>query len=218
TVLRDGHKVATVVNEETSIDEMISLMVGRSLDNKFPKHETVRGEEVLNVKNLRLEKDSPNINFTAYKVEILGISGLVGSGRTELASVIVSYDTIQSREMYIKKKKQNIKNPIDAIKTVLAFNTEDRKEEGLFLDQTVIFNNSNSKINKVKQKGFIKPKLQKEVASQYVKDLSIRPSNVELETKYLSGGNQQKVVIAKWLFTDADIFIFEIGRESCRET
>src|SRR5699024_3244921 len=209
TVLRDGHKVATVVNEETSIDEMISLMVGRSLDNKFPKHETVRGEEVLNVKNLRLEKDSPNINFTAYKGEILGISGLVGSGRTELARAIFGADPIDSGEIYINKKKQNIKNPIDAIKSGLAFITEDRKEEGIFLDQSVIFNNSISKINKIKQKRFIKPKLQKEVASQYVKDLSIRPSNVELETKYLSGGNQQKVVIAKWLFTDADIFIFD---------
>src|SRR5699024_5471556 len=145
---------------------MISLMVGRSLDNKFPKHETVRGEEVLNVKNLRLEKDSPNINFTAYKGEILGISGLVVSGRTVLARAIFVSDPIDSGEIYINKKKQNIKNPIDAIKSGLSFITEDRKEEGLFLDQTVIFNNSISNINKVKKKELIKTKLQKEIARQ----------------------------------------------------
>lgn len=209
TVLRDGYKIKTVVTNETSIDQMISLMVGRDLDNKFPKHNTVKGDEILKVKDLKLTEDKPAINFTAYKGEILGISGLVGAGRTELARAIFGADPIVSGEIYINKKKQNIKSPIDAIKAGLAFITEDRKQEGLFLDQSVIFNNCIAKINKVKEKGLIKTKLLKDVANKYVKDLRVRPNNIELETKYLSGGNQQKIVIAKWLFTDADIYIFD---------
>src|SRR5699024_1542572 len=209
TVLRDGFKVKTVETKETTIDQMISLMVGRDLDNKFPQHNTVRGEEILRVKDFKLDKDSPTINFSAYKGEILGISGLVGAGRTELARAIFGADPIESGEIYINNKKCVIKKPIDAIKAGLAFITEDRKAEGLFLDQSVIFNNSISNINKVKENGLIKPKLQRDAANKYVKDLSIRPNNVDLESKYLSGGNQQKVVIARWLFTDADIYIFD---------
>ena len=209
TILRDGHKIATVVTDTTSIDEMISLMVGRSLDNKFPQHESYRGKEVLQVKDLKLKSDSEEINFSLYQGEILGVSGLVGAGRTELARAIFGADPIDSGEIYIYSEKQNIRNPIDAIKAGLAFITEDRKEEGLFLDQSLIFNNTIAKINKVKNKGLINVKKQKDIADKYVKDLGIRPNNIELETRYLSGGNQQKVVIAKWLYTDARIFIFD---------
>lgn len=209
TILRDGHKIKTVETKSTSIDEMISLMVGRSLDNKFPKIDFKKGKEILSVKNLKLTEDSPQINFTAYQGEILGISGLVGAGRTELARAIFGADPIVSGEVYIEKEKQNIRHPIDAIKAGLAFITEDRKEEGLFLDQSLIFNKTIAMLNKVKKNGLIHPKSQRKVADKYVKDLSIRPNNVNLLTRYLSGGNQQKVVIAKWLFTDARVFIFD---------
>lgn len=209
TILRDGYKIKTVETKSTSIDEMIALMVGRSLDNKYPKINFNRGKEILSVKNLKLTEDSPEINFTAYQGEILGISGLVGAGRTELARAIFGADPIVSGDIYIEGKKQNIRQPIDAIKAGLAFITEDRKAEGLFLDQSLIFNKTIAKLNKVKKKGLINPKSQKEVADKYVKHLSIRPNNVNLLTRYLSGGNQQKVVIAKWLFTDARVFIFD---------
>lgn len=209
TILRDGHKIKTVDTKSTSLDEMIALMVGRSLDNKFPKIEFTKGEEVLQVKNLKLASDSPEINFTAYQGEILGISGLVGAGRTELARAIFGADPIHSGEIYILGEKKKINNPLDAIKAGLAFITEDRKEEGLFLDQSLIFNKTIAKINKVKKNGLINVKAQRDIAFKYVKDLSIRPNNVNLLTRYLSGGNQQKVVIAKWLFTDAQVFIFD---------
>ncbi|GKV65858.1 MULTISPECIES: sugar ABC transporter ATP-binding protein [unclassified Sporosarcina] len=209
TILRDGAKIATVDTATTSIDKMISLMVGRSLDNKFPKHEFKKGKEILRVKDMQLTADSPVINFTAYQGEILGISGLVGAGRTELARAIFGADTIYRGETYIDGEKQVIRNPIDAIKAGLAFITEDRKEEGLFLDQSLIFNKTISNINNVKRNGLINVSRQREIANKYVKELSIRPNNVDLMTRHLSGGNQQKVVIAKWLFTDARIFIFD---------
>lgn len=209
TVLRDGHKIKTIPNEGTSIDEMITLMVGRALDNKFPKIELQKGKEILAVENLRLTEDSPEINFKAYKGEILGISGLVGAGRTELARAIFGADERYSGDIYIEGKSVNIKNPRDAIRAGLAFITEDRKEEGLFLDQSLLFNNTISTLKKVMNKGLISHRKEREVTERYIKELSIRPQNMNLLTRYLSGGNQQKVVIAKWLYTDAKIFIFD---------
>ncbi|WP_339161194.1 sugar ABC transporter ATP-binding protein [Siminovitchia sp. FSL H7-0308] len=209
TILRDGSKIRTVETAATSIDEMIALMVGRSLDNKFPKIQFEKGQEVFSVKNVKLTPDAPEINFSAYQGEILGISGLVGAGRTELARALFGADPIYSGEVFVFGEKQHIRNPIDAIKAGLAFISENRKEEGLFLDQSLTFNKTITKLNKVKSKGLINVRKQKEVAEKYIKDLSIRPNNINLFVKYFSGGNQQKVVIAKWLFTDAKVFIFD---------
>lgn len=209
TVLRDGKKIRTVDTDKTTIDEMISLMVGRSLENKFPKVEFEKGKEVLSVKNLKITPDSPGINFSAYQGEILGIAGLVGAGRTELARAIFGADPVHSGEIIVLGKKHRIRNPLDAIKAGLAFITENRKEEGLFLDQPLVFNKTIARLNKVKKNGLINTQKQKEIANNYVKDLSVRPNNIHLFARYLSGGNQQKVVIAKWLFTDAQVFIFD---------
>ncbi|MCM3652286.1 sugar ABC transporter ATP-binding protein [Metabacillus litoralis] len=209
TVLRDGTKITTVPVKDTSVDQMIELMVGRSLDQKYPKKVFKRGKEGLKVKNLKL-KDSPNeINFTAYQGEILGISGLVGAGRSELMRGIFGADSIDSGEVYIFGERKVIRKPQDAINAGIAFITEDRKGEGLFLDQTLIFNKTIAKLKRVKGNGLISYKKQKEVANKYVDDLKIRPNNIHLLARNLSGGNQQKVVIAKWLFTQAKVFIFD---------
>lgn len=209
TVLRDGTKIKTVPVETTSIDQMITLMVGRSLDNKFPKVEFEKGNEGLRVENLKLTTESEPINFTAYQGEILGISGLVGAGRTEMVRAIFGADPKVSGDTYIFGKKTNIHHPKDAINAGIAFITEDRKEEGLFLDQSLIFNKTIAKLNRVKNKGLISTNAQQKVADNYVKELKIRPNNINLLAKNLSGGNQQKVVIAKWLFTEAKVFIFD---------
>ncbi|MFE4810643.1 sugar ABC transporter ATP-binding protein [Peribacillus simplex] len=209
TILRDGTKVKTVHVATTSIDEMISLMVGRTLDNKFPKKEFVRGKEGFKIQGFKLSPESNPIDFTAYQGEILGFSGLVGSGRTELVRGIFGADSIADGKVFVFGEEKKIKSPRDAIRAGIAFITEDRKEEGLFLDQSLIFNKTIAKLQKVKNNGLINPKKQKEVADQYVKDLKIRPDNINLLARNLSGGNQQKVVIAKWLFTGAKVFIFD---------
>ncbi|MFB5193525.1 sugar ABC transporter ATP-binding protein [Neobacillus sp. KR4-4] len=209
TVLRDGTKITTVPVKDTSVDQMIELMVGRSLDQKYPKKAFKRGKEGLKVENLKL-KDSPHeINFTAYQGEILGISGLVGAGRSELMRGIFGADLIDSGKIHVFSEQKIIRKPKDAIDAGIAFITEDRKGEGLFLDQTLIFNKTIAKLRRVKEKGLISYKKQKEVANKYVKDLKIRPNNINLMARNLSGGNQQKVVIAKWLFTEARVFIFD---------
>ncbi|WP_078409856.1 sugar ABC transporter ATP-binding protein [Priestia abyssalis] len=209
TVLRDGTKITTVPVKDTSVDQMIELMVGRSLDQKYPKKVFKRGKEGLKVENLKL-KDSPNeMNFTAYQGEILGISGLVGAGRTELMRGIFGADLIDSGKIYVFGEQKVIRKPQDAIDAGIAFITEDRKGEGLFLDQSLIFNKTIAKLERVKEKGLISYKKQKEVANKYVKDLKIRPNNINLMARNLSGGNQQKVVIAKWLFTEARVFVFD---------
>lgn len=209
TVLRDGTKVKTVHVKSTTIDEMIALMVGRSLNKKFPKMEFSKGKEGLRVENLKLLPESKEISFTAYQGEILGISGLVGSGRTELVRGIFGADPIESGDVYVFGEKKSIRNPIDAIKAGLAFITENRKEEGLFLDQPLYFNKTIAKLSRVKRKTLISQSIQKEIAEKYVNDLKIRPNNIHLLARNLSGGNQQKVVIAKWLFTEAKVFIFD---------
>lgn len=209
TVLRDGAKITTVDVKTTSIDQMIELMVGRSLDNKYPKKTFERGKEGLKIENLKL-KDSPHtINLTAYQGEILGISGLVGAGRTELMRGVFGADSIDSGKVFVFGEQKIIETPQDAINAGIAFITENRKEEGLFLDQSLIFNKTIAKLKKVKERGLISYTKQKEIANQYVKDLKIRPNNINLMSRNLSGGNQQKVVIAKWLFTGAKVFIFD---------
>ncbi|MCM3399534.1 sugar ABC transporter ATP-binding protein [Oceanobacillus profundus] len=209
TILRDGTKVKTVDVKNTSIDEMITLMVGRTLDNKFPKIEFTKGNEGLRVERLKLTPESQEINFTAYAGEILGFSGLVGAGRTELMRGIFAADSIESGDIYIFGEKKKIRQPKDAIKEGIAFITEDRKEEGLFLDQPLYFNKTIAKLEQVKKNGLISVKGQKNIADKYVESLKIRPNNINLLARHLSGGNQQKVVIAKWLFTQAKVFIFD---------
>lgn len=209
TVLRDGTKITTVPVKTTSVDQMIELMVGRSLTQKYPKKVFKKGKEGLRIENLKLKHSSNKLNFTAYQGEILGISGLVGAGRTELMRGIFGADQIDSGKVYVFGEQKIIQKPQDAIKAGIAFITEDRKGEGLFLDQSLIFNKTISKLRRVKEKGLISYKKQKEVANQYVNDLKIRPNNINLMARNLSGGNQQKVVIAKWLFTEARVFIFD---------
>jgi ribose transport system ATP-binding protein len=209
TVLRDGAKITTVPVKNTTVDQMIELMVGRSLDQKYPKKTFKRGKEALRIENLKLKNSDSEINFTAFQGEILGISGLVGAGRSEIMRGIFGADSIDSGKTFIFGEQKIIRKPQDAINAGIAFITEDRKGEGLFLDQSLIFNKTIAKLKRVKGNGLISFRKQKEVANKYVDDLKIRPNNINLLARNLSGGNQQKVVIAKWLFTEAKVFIFD---------
>ncbi|WP_047152677.1 sugar ABC transporter ATP-binding protein [Aneurinibacillus tyrosinisolvens] len=209
TILRDGAKIQTLPVKETSTDKMIQLMVGRDLDEKYPKELFTRGQEGLRVENLRLKGSSKEISFTAYQGEILGFSGLVGAGRTEVARGIFGVDPIESGRIFVFGQEVRIKSPKDAIKAGLAFITEDRKSEGLVLDQNLEFNMSLASLAQFTKGLFIQPNEMKKKATDYINELQVRPGNIQKHARKLSGGNQQKVVIAKWLATNAKIFIFD---------
>ena len=209
SILRDGRKIETLQVKDTSTEEMIQLMVGRDLDEQFPKVQFEKGKEGLRVEQMKL-KDSPHtISFSAYEGEILGISGLVGAGRTELARGIFGVDKIDSGEVFVFGEKVNIKSPKDAIQAGLAFITEDRKGEGLILEQDLEFNMTLASLKRFKKKPFLQKKVMNKTAQDYITELQVRPGNMDQHALYLSGGNQQKVVIAKWLCTQARVFIFD---------
>lgn len=209
SILRDGRKIETLSMAETDTEKMIQLMVGRSLDEKYPKMNFQLGEEGLRVEGLRLKNSSKEISFTAYQGQILGFSGLVGAGRTELARGIFGVDPVDQGKVYVFGKEVKIKCPEDAIKAGLAFITEDRKGEGLILDQTLEFNITIANLKKLKKNKFLHKDKMKALAIDYLKELQVRPGDIAAQARKLSGGNQQKVVIAKWLCTNAKVFIFD---------
>ncbi|WMJ80456.1 sugar ABC transporter ATP-binding protein [Clostridium sp. MB40-C1] len=209
TVMRDGKKVKTLGIEELTEDDLIKLMVGRSLEQQFPKIETKIGEEILRVENLTSEGVFENVNFNLKRGEILGIAGLVGAGRTEIVRSIFGADPISSGKIYIKGNEVKIKSPSDAMKNGIAFLTEDRKGQGLILGNTIDFNMSISCYDDFKNGFLIDLKKMKQAAIDNIEKLKISPPVPSFIAGKLSGGNQQKVVIGKWLNTNADIFIFD---------
>ena len=210
TILRDGQGIETVDVATTETDYWIELMVGRSLDEKFPKKDFIRGEVGFRIEDFKITADSPALNMDIHYGEILGLSGLVGAGRTELARAIFGADKRLSGKIYIDGIEQKINNPRQAIDAGIAFITEDRKSEGLLLDLPLDINVCLANLKSFKGSGkLLKPNAMRKQAETYVKELQIRPGNIELHARNFSGGNQQKVVIAKWLCTKAKIFIFD---------
>jgi ribose transport system ATP-binding protein len=209
TVMRDGKHVSTTPVKDMTKDKLIADMVGRSLENLFPKKYSDRGEEFLRVENLKSVGVFKDIKFTAYAGEILGFSGLVGAGRTQVFRSIFGVDPLDEGEIFIKGKKVTIKSPADAIKHKIAFLTEDRKGEGLILEDSVLNNVNLATIDTDTKLFFLDFEKRKENALKNVEQLKIKTPNLEVYSGTLSGGNQQKVVIGKWLNTDADIYIFD---------
>ncbi|MEG1255609.1 sugar ABC transporter ATP-binding protein [Clostridium sp.] len=210
TVMRDGQKIKTLQRSNIShVDELIKLMVGRDLEQQFPKIKVEIGEEALRVENLCKKDVFNNINFNVRRGEIIGISGLVGAGRTEVVSTIFGADRFDSGNLYIHGKKVVIKCPRDAMKQGVAFLTEDRKGQGLLLDNTIDFNVNISSYDKLSSKLFLSSKEMKLRTEDNIKKLAIQPPSASFIAGQLSGGNQQKVVIGKWLNTKADIFIID---------
>ncbi|HOI98585.1 MAG TPA: sugar ABC transporter ATP-binding protein [Rectinema sp.] len=209
TVLRDGKKVADLNINDASIDNIIHLMVGRDIVNKYPKIKSNRGKEALSVQGLERKGILHNISFKAYTGEILGITGLVGAGRTEMARAIIGADPIDAGVVKIFGEEMNIRSPRDSIKAAIAFLPEDRRNQGLVLIKDVLFNVSLVKLKQYSHRGFLQLKNIHQDVDQLVSELKIRTPSVNTIVAELSGGNQQKVVIAKWLLTKARIFIFD---------
>ena len=209
TVLRDGRFVETRDIGDASVDDIIRLMVGRDIANKYPKVKLERGEEALSVEGLERKGVLHDISFKAYAGEILGFAGLVGAGRTETARAITGADPIDAGTIKVFGKKVHIRSPRDSIDAGIAFLTEDRKGQGLILIKSVSFNSSLVRLERYTRFGFLKLKAIRQMTEKMATELQLRAPSVDTEVGQLSGGNQQKVVIAKWLLTQAKIFIFD---------
>jgi ribose transport system ATP-binding protein len=210
TIMRDGETVGMVNMNETTIDDLIKLMVGREIGNKFPKIDVEKGETLLEVRNLKRKGAFENINFTLRKGEILGVSGLMGAGRTEVMRSIFGIDPIDSGEVYLEGKRVNIKSPEDAIKNKIGFVTEDRRDEGLVLSMDVKENITLCTLSKfLENPGKLNLGEEVNEANSFIDKLKIKCSDYTQKTGNLSGGNQQKIVIAKWLLADSKILILD---------
>jgi ribose transport system ATP-binding protein len=219
TVLRDGKKVGTLDAVDANDELLIQMIVGRESTNRYPKIQVEPGETILEVSNLCRKNVLKNINFKLRRGEILGFSGLVGSGRTELARAIFGVDPIDSGETRIFGKHVNINSPRDAMHYGIAFLTEDRKREGLFLNLSILTNLMSAAINcdRVTSEyvqgpsslGFLNYKFSRQQVKNFVENLALKTTGLHQEAQFLSGGNQQKAVLAKWLMTKAQIFIFD---------
>ncbi|MBR7082290.1 MAG: sugar ABC transporter ATP-binding protein [Oscillospiraceae bacterium] len=210
TVVRDGEYIDTRPIAEWDNDSLINAMVGRTLDNQFPKKPGVKSEEpFLKVENLSSIGVLRDVSFEAYGGEILGFSGLVGAGRTETMRAIFGADKIDSGKIYIKGKHARIKSPRDAIGSGIAFLTEDRKGQGLVLPESIGLNLILANMKRFKSGILLDKKKMRAAGEKNVKDLRIKATGLEEKVQQLSGGNQQKVVIGKWVNTDAEIYIFD---------
>ena len=209
TVMRDGEHITTDAIEDMDNDKLITAMVGRTLNNQYPKIEGKRGKEALRIENLNSTGVLHNISFTAYHGEILGIAGLVGAGRTETFQAIFGAFPVDGGHIYIKGKRVTIKSPKDAVKNRIALLTEDRKGQGLVLSQGIDTNLILANLSKFTKGLWLNKEKIKNNGDQAVDDLKIKTPGLNAITSQLSGGNQQKVVIGKWLNTDADIYLFD---------
>ena len=209
TVMRDGKHIVTKKTTELTKDDLITYMVGRSLDNLYPKQDAVIKDAVLEVKNLSRKGVYNNVSFQARRGEILGFSGLVGAGRTEVFRGVFGADEVDSGEVLIDGKKCSIKDPMQAISKKLAFLTEDRKNQGLVLDESIGKNIALVNMAELKKGMFVDDHKLDKQAEETVEKLRIKTDTIQKKAGELSGGNQQKVVIGKWINTDAEIFIFD---------
>ena len=208
TILRDSQFVATRKIGDITQDEMISLMVGRQLEELFEKIDFQVGDPVLEVKHFK-NKYLKDVSFSLKKGEILGFAGLVGAGRTELARAIFGIDPLKEGELFIKGEKISIHCPADAIDHGIALVPEDRKVSGLVLKKSVSYNITLTVLKRFIRGIHIDRKKEQEIIDEYAHRLSIKMADTNQLCEFLSGGNQQKVVVSKWLATQADIIIFD---------
>lgn len=220
TVLRDGSTIETIdpAKETVTPDRIVVGMVGRSLKDYYPKRTPHIGEVMFEIRdwtayapNVADKKIVDNVNLTVRRGEIVGIAGLMGAGRTELAMSVFgrSYGTKISGHLYKDGKELNLKTVSDAIRAGIAYVTEDRKQAGLILTDDVLHNISLASLNKISKHGVVDTNAEISAAQDYTKRMNIKVSSISQLTGKLSGGNQQKVVLSKWIMTDPDLLILD---------
>jgi ribose transport system ATP-binding protein len=211
TILRDGMYVKTLNFAETNLPEIIQLMVGRDLTEKFPHIEARRGEKVLEVKNLC----SPhgvgvkNVSFNLYRGEILAFAGLMGAGRTELIRAVSGADTMSQGEIVLEGKPARVRSPNEAIAQGLFCAPEDRKRDGLCVKMTLAENITLPNLDMISRFGIVSHSQEVKKTNEIVRNLKIKTTGPDQYVRNLSGGNQQKVVVGKWLVRNARVLIFD---------
>ena len=211
TVMRDGGYVGTLITQDCTKDDIINMMVGRVI-YEDPKTKSMVPDDapvVLKVEHLNAGKMVQDVSFELKKGEILGFSGLMGAGRTETARAIFGADPKESGDIYVNGEKVEIKSPQDAVNHGIGYLSEDRKRYGIVVQKTVAENSTMACLENYMKGVFIDKKAEKDVTQKYVESLATKTPSVEQLVVNLSGGNQQKVVIAKWLIKDCDILIFD---------
>jgi ABC-type sugar transport system ATPase subunit len=209
TVLRDGQYIGTQDVSDTTESDLISMMVGRTIDNLFPKQESEIGDVVLEVCDLNYPPLTNNISFKVHAGEIVGLAGLVGSGRSETAQVIFGVRPAESGEIYVNGERVHIHHPSDAVKYGIGYVPEDRGHQGLVKEMTIRENTSMAVLDLVSENTFINQNKERSLADQAIEQLSIRATGSEQIVNKLSGGNQQKVVVSKWLASNPKLLIMD---------
>ena len=210
TIMRDGQYITSMNFRDTTLDNIITNMVGREIKEKFPRVECAKGKKLFEVKNLNAGKMVRNVNFSVYEGEIVGFAGLMGAGRTETTRAIFGVDPKESGEILLDGKPVTINDPADAIRAGIVLAPEDRKKDGLCtklpIRENIALPNLDILCNKL---GVVNHKKEGTMCDKAVRDLNIKTPNVEINANNLSGGNQQKVVVGKWLARDSKVVIFD---------
>ena len=209
TVLRDGGHVGTKPIGEFTRDSMIELMVGRSLDQEFPKTAAELGDERLVAQNLSRGRRVRDVSFSIRAGEVLGLTGLVGAGRTETGRLLFGADRMESGSIELDGERLRLRSPRDAVAAGICLLTEDRKAQGLVLGQSVRENFGLPNLASFARFGFINQKRESDALKTYVSKLQIKLAGPDQAAGTLSGGNQQKVVLAKWLERNAEVIVFD---------
>lgn len=209
TILKDGEWVDTLEVAKTDQDSIITKMVGRSVGEMYSVRHPLRGEKVLEVRGLTREPRFRNVSFDLYRGEILGFFGLVGAGRTEILRCIFGADSVGSGEISIRGNRAAIASPRQGIRAGMGLLPENRKTAGLAMSLAVDINVNLASYDLISRAGFVDLAKEASRARRFVTDLTIRTPSIKQKVRNLSGGNQQKVVVAKWLSRESDIFIFD---------
>lgn len=208
-VMRDGELLAILNTHETNPDEVLKLMVGRQLKERYPKKKVPIREEILFVNGLTRGKHVRNCTFSARKGEIVGFFGLVGAGRTELARLVFGADEADSGTVTLAGKAINLRSPRAALEAGICMVPEDRKAEGLILKMCIRENMTLPSLDRFTKYGFLNANRERNLVRETINSIGVRCSGTEQRVSHLSGGNQQKVVIGKWLLSDFDVIIFD---------
>lgn len=209
TVFRDGAVVESHPAKELDMDKVISLMVGRKMENVYPKEEITIGDQLLEIKDLCSTGIFKEINFNVREGEIVGFAGLVGAGRTEVMRAVFGLDPISSGDILIKGNKTEIKGVSDSIKNKMVMLTEDRRRYGIIPIRSVMENASISSLEKVIYGGYAHEKEERKIVGEYFEKMNVKTPSLETTIQSLSGGNQQKVLLAKWMLRDPEILILD---------
>ncbi len=209
TILRDGSYIGTKKISETDMNDVVKMMIGREIGERYPVREAKIGDVAFEVKGLNCPGVFKDVSFQVRAGEVLGVSGLMGAGRTEIMQAIFGNMPHVTGEIYLNGQRIYNKNPQEAMKNGIGFITEDRKVEGLMLEESIMINISIANLGRISQNGVLKKEAEDALVKQGIEELHIKCFGPQHECNNLSGGNQQKVVFAKWIYTDPKVLILD---------